>query len=81
MGVHVCLKVSPMKNVMRYGKKGKLSSRYVRPFEVMEKVCDTLDPPPTCVVGRGSLFILPVHYNLFIHTLISMYLEIYFVVA
>ena len=29
--------------------------------------------------ARVSLFILAVHYNLFIHTLISMYLEIYFV--
>ena len=27
------------------------------------------------------MFILPVHYNMFIHTLISMYLEIYFVAA
>ena len=32
------LKVFPMKNVMRFGKKGKLSPRYVKPFEVLEKV-------------------------------------------
>ena len=38
MGDHVFLKVSPMKNVMRFGKKGKLSPRYVGPFEVLEKV-------------------------------------------
>ena len=31
--------------------------------------------------ARVSLFILHVHYNLFIHTLISMYLEIYYVAA
>ena len=37
-GDHVFLKVSPMKNVMRFGKKGKLSPRYVGPFEVLEKV-------------------------------------------
>ena len=35
---HVFLKVSLMKNVMRFGKKGKLSPRYVGPFEVHEKV-------------------------------------------
>ena len=27
-----------MKNVMRFGKKGKLSPRYVGPFKVLEKV-------------------------------------------
>ena len=27
-----------MKNVMRFGKKGKLSPRYVGPFEVLDKV-------------------------------------------
>ena len=38
MGDHVFLKVSLMKNVMRFGKKGKLSPRYVGSFEVLEKV-------------------------------------------
>ena len=38
VGDHVFLKVSSMKNVMRFGKKGKLSPRYVGPFEVLEKV-------------------------------------------
>ena len=27
-----------MKGVMRFGKKGKLSSRYVGPFEILERV-------------------------------------------
>ena len=36
VGDHVFLKVSSMKNVMRFGKKGKLSSMYVGPFEVLE---------------------------------------------
>ena len=52
--------------------------------------CDTPPPPPppppptrhhVLCRARVSLFILPVHYNLFIHTLISMYLEIYSVAA
>ena len=32
------LKVSPMKGVMRFGKKGKLASRYIRLFEIRSKV-------------------------------------------
>ena len=38
MGDHVFLKVLLMKNVMRFGKKEKLSPRYVGAFEVLEKV-------------------------------------------
>ncbi|XP_069154406.1 uncharacterized protein [Solanum lycopersicum] len=36
VGERVLLKVSPMKGVMRFGKKGKLSPRYIGPFEVVE---------------------------------------------
>ena len=32
------LKVSPMKGVMRFGKKGKLALRYIGPFEIRSKV-------------------------------------------
>ncbi|WMV59080.1 hypothetical protein MTR67_052465 [Solanum verrucosum] len=38
MGENVLLMVSPMKGVMRFGKKGKLSPRYIGPFEVLECV-------------------------------------------
>ncbi|XP_061993237.1 uncharacterized protein LOC133711082, partial [Rosa rugosa] len=37
-GDYVFLKVSPMKGVMRFGKKGKLAPRYVGPFEILERV-------------------------------------------
>ena len=37
-GEKVFLKVSPMRGVMRFGKKGKLSPRYVGPFEILERV-------------------------------------------
>ncbi|KAH0654669.1 hypothetical protein KY289_032347 [Solanum tuberosum] len=37
-GENVLLKVSPMKGVMRFGKKGKLSPRYIGPFEVLKYV-------------------------------------------
>ena len=30
----VFLKVSPMKGVIRFGKKGKLALRYIGPFEI-----------------------------------------------
>ena len=32
------LKVSPWKGVMRFGKKGKLSPRYIGPFKIIECV-------------------------------------------
>ncbi|GJW25750.1 putative reverse transcriptase domain-containing protein [Tanacetum coccineum] len=38
VGDYVLLKVSPWKGVVRFGKKGKLALRYVRPFEIIEKV-------------------------------------------
>ena len=34
----VFLKVSPWKKFMRFGKKGKLSPRFIRSYEVIEKV-------------------------------------------
>ena len=34
----VFLKVSPWKKVMRFGKNGKLSPRFIGPYEVIEKV-------------------------------------------
>ncbi|XP_070019351.1 uncharacterized protein [Nicotiana sylvestris] len=37
VGDKVFLKVSPMKGVMRFGKKGKLSPRFIGPYEILEK--------------------------------------------
>ena len=34
-GDNIYLKVSPMKGVMIFGKKGKLSARYIGPLEVL----------------------------------------------
>nr|GEW92142.1 putative reverse transcriptase domain-containing protein [Tanacetum cinerariifolium] len=36
----VMLKVSPWKGVVRFGKRGKLNPRYVRPFKVLERIGD-----------------------------------------
>ncbi|GJY73017.1 putative reverse transcriptase domain-containing protein [Tanacetum coccineum] len=38
VGDRVILKVLPWKGVVRFGKRGKLNPRYVRPFKVLEKV-------------------------------------------
>ena len=38
VGDKVLLKVTPWKGVMRFGKKGKLSPRYIGPFEIIECV-------------------------------------------
>ena len=32
------IKVSPLKGVMRFGKKNKLSPRFVGPFEILDKI-------------------------------------------
>ncbi|XP_073120200.1 uncharacterized protein [Henckelia pumila] len=40
VGEHVFLQVSPFQKVMRFGLKGKLSPRFIGPFEILEKVGD-----------------------------------------
>ncbi|GJU70647.1 putative reverse transcriptase domain-containing protein [Tanacetum coccineum] len=44
VGDKVMLKVSPWKGVVRFGKRGKLNPRYVRPFKVLKKKCYSDDP-------------------------------------
>ncbi|GKF40893.1 hypothetical protein Tco_0124235, partial [Tanacetum coccineum] len=36
VGDHVMLKVSPRKGIIRFGKRGKLNPRYIRPFKILE---------------------------------------------
>ncbi|GJV84309.1 putative reverse transcriptase domain-containing protein [Tanacetum coccineum] len=38
VGDKVMLKVSPWKGVIRLGKRGKLNTRYIRPFKILSKV-------------------------------------------
>ncbi|GJV53057.1 putative reverse transcriptase domain-containing protein [Tanacetum coccineum] len=38
VGDYVLLKVSPWKGVVRFGKKGKLTPRFVGPFEIIKKI-------------------------------------------
>jgi hypothetical protein len=58
VGDHVYLKVSPMKGVKRFGVKGKLSPRYIRPFPILEKcgnVAYKLELPSS-LVGVHDMF-------------------------
>ncbi|GKD21723.1 hypothetical protein Tco_1223426, partial [Tanacetum coccineum] len=38
VGHMVMLKVSPWKGVIRFGKRGKLSPRYIGPFKILERI-------------------------------------------
>ena len=38
VGDHVFLKVLPKRGVVRFGKRGKLLSRFIGPFEILERV-------------------------------------------
>ena len=38
VGDHVFLKVMPKRGVVRFGKHGKLSPRFIGPFEILERV-------------------------------------------
>ena len=49
MGGQVYLKVSPWKGILRFVKKGKLSPRYIGPYEILERIgtlAYRLDLPP-----------------------------------
>jgi hypothetical protein len=54
----VYLRVSPMKGVKRFGVKGKLAPRYIRPFPILEKcgsMAYKLDQPPS-LAGLHDIF-------------------------
>ena len=38
VGDHVFLKVMPKRGVVRFGKRGKLSSRFIGPIEILERI-------------------------------------------
>ena len=40
VGDHVFLKVQPRRGVIRFGMKGKLSPRYIGPFEILQRIGD-----------------------------------------
>ncbi|XP_070013931.1 uncharacterized protein [Nicotiana sylvestris] len=62
-GEKVLLRVSPMKSMMRFGKKGKLSPRFVGSFEILERVGEVvyrLALPPI-LVGVHPVFQVFMH--------------------
>ena len=38
VGEKVCLRVLPWKGVIRFSRKGKLSPRYIGPYEILERI-------------------------------------------
>ena len=38
VGDHVFLKVMPKRGVVKFGKRGKLSPRFIEPFEILERI-------------------------------------------
>jgi hypothetical protein len=58
VGDHVYLRVLPMKGLKRFGVKGRLAPRYLRPFPILE-MCGTvaykLDLPPS-LAGVHDIF-------------------------
>ena len=38
VGDHIFLKVTPKRGVVRFGKRGTLSPRFIGPFEILERI-------------------------------------------
>ncbi|XP_075475662.1 uncharacterized protein LOC142508903 [Primulina tabacum] len=38
VGDHVFIKIAPLKGIMRFGRKGKLSPRFIGPFEIIDRI-------------------------------------------
>ena len=58
VGDHVSLKVIPKRGVVRFGKRGKLSQRFIGPFEILERigtVAYRLSLPPS-IIGVHEVF-------------------------
>ena len=56
VGDHVFLKVMPKRGVVKFGKRGKLSPRFIGPFEILERVgtvaCQLALPPSMSSVHK-----------------------------
>ena len=58
MGDHVFLKVMPKREVVRISKGGKLAPRYIKPFEVLQRVgtCAYRLALPLSLLGDHEVF-------------------------
>ena len=82
----VCLKVSPTKGVMTFGKKGKLNAKYVGTYGIIERFRNVADKCVSNVLyglllahfdlisPLSSLFILP--FPFYIHLIIHDHSDI-----
>ena len=66
MDEHVFLKVALMRGVMRIGKKGKMSPRFIGPFEIFERIghvaYNLVLPPPRSYAQRvPCMYVAKVH--------------------
>ena len=60
-GDFIWLKISAMKGVVRFGKRGKLSLRYIGPFEILSRVCSNayqLALPPALSAVHNVFYVL-----------------------
>ena len=58
VGDHVFLKVMPKRGVVRFSKRGKLSPRFIGPFEILKKIGTVAYPLalPPCMSGVHEVF-------------------------
>ncbi|WMV41550.1 hypothetical protein MTR67_034935 [Solanum verrucosum] len=56
----VFLKVSPLNGVMRFGKKGKLSPRYVGPYRILKRIASVVPLETVAVKDRLSYEDVPI---------------------
>nr|GEU54679.1 hypothetical protein [Tanacetum cinerariifolium] len=59
VGNYVLLKVSPWKGVVRFRKKGKLTPRFVGPFEIIKKLLERMGTPTLVCVRSCPNFSAP----------------------
>ncbi|GJV57210.1 putative reverse transcriptase domain-containing protein [Tanacetum coccineum] len=60
VGDRVTLKVSPRKGVIRFGKRGKLNPRYIRPFKILKRVSPvayTLELPKEPSIVHSTFYV------------------------
>ncbi|KAK4377108.1 hypothetical protein RND71_003404 [Anisodus tanguticus] len=60
MGDWLFLKVSPMKGVMRFGKKGKFIPRYIGPYQIIQRIIQVaynLELPPELEVVHPVFYV------------------------
>ena len=61
VGDHVFLKVMPKKGVVRFSKRGKLSPKFIKPFDILERIGTVaywLALPPS-MLGVHEVFHVP----------------------